>query len=138
MIVSDDRFRPWLERRIGVQLAADARFIGVIKDAEVVAAVAFSHWTGPDIELSVAGEPGSGSRAFLAAVFGYVFETAGCVRCTVKVRASNRRARRLAERLGFTLEGIQRQWYGDEDALIFGLLRKDHEQQRQQQAASGA
>jgi hypothetical protein len=132
VIVSDGRFRSWLEPRIGVQLPADAQFIGTIKAGQVVAAVAFSHWTGPDMELSVAGEPGSGSRRFLATVFGYVFQTAGCVRCTVKVRASNTRARGLATRLGFKREGIQRLWYGDEDALIFGLLRTDYEQQRQQ------
>lgn len=136
MIVSDPRFRPWLESRIGVELPADAQFIGTIRDGRVAAAVAFSHWTGPDIELSVAGEPGSGSRRFLATVFGYVFQTAGCVRCTVKVRASNAKARGLATRLGFKREGVQRQWYGDEDAVIFGLTRNDYEQRRRK-ATSG-
>ena len=111
-------------------LARDAQFIGSIKDGAVVAAVAFSHFNGHDIELSVAGDPGSGTRRLLGAVFGYVFGQLQCVRCTARVRKSNARARGLAARLGFKREGVLRLGYGDEDAVIFGLLRIDYEQQR--------
>ncbi len=136
MIVSDSRFRPWLESRIGVELPRDAQFIGCIRDGKAIVAVGFSHYTGHDIELSVAGERGSGSRTFLNAVFDYVFKQARCVRCTVRVRASNARANKLAHRLGFQQEGVLRLGYGDEDAVIFGLTRNDYEQRRRQ-ATSG-
>lgn len=126
MIVADARFRPWLEARIGVTLEKDATFIGRLKDGQIVAAVGFSHFTGHDIELTVAGEGGSGSRGYLSTVFAYVFGQLGCVRCTIRTRASNARAIKLAARMGFKQEGVLRCGYGDEDALIFGLLRNEY------------
>ncbi|MBI3047418.1 MAG: ribosomal protein S18-alanine N-acetyltransferase [Acidobacteria bacterium] len=51
----------------------------------------------------------------------------GARRATLEVRASNERARRLYERLGFYVAGVRRNYYTDpvEDALI--LWRDDHE-----------
>lgn len=137
MIAAGERFRPWLEKRLGIELATDAVFIGRIKNGEVACVCGFSHWTGHDIELSVAGNPGSGSKDFLSVVFAYVFEQAGCVRCTVKTRESNAKAIKLATRLGFEPEGRLRNGFGDEAALIFGLLRQDYYGKRRRKATSG-
>jgi ribosomal-protein-alanine N-acetyltransferase len=51
----------------------------------------------------------------------------GARRATLEVRASNERARRLYERLGFYVAGVRRRYYTDpvEDALI--LWRDDAE-----------
>lgn len=136
MILSDARFRPWLEARLRMELALDAQFIGRIEGDQIVAAAAFSHFTGHDIELSVAGNPGGGSKAYLQAVFGYVFDQCGCARCTVKTRESNSAAIRLAERLGFQREGLLRNGFGDEAAIVFGLTRNDYGKRRRK-ATSG-
>lgn len=120
-----------------MQLASDAQFLGVLREDRVVAAAAFSHYTGSDIELSVAGDPGSGTKGFLRALFDYAFMQCGCVRCTVKTRASNLRAIKLAKRLGFQQEGVMRKGFGDEDAVLFGLLKEDHYGKRRRQATSG-
>ena len=125
MIAADPRFRPWLEARLGTELAPDAQFMGVITE-KIVAAAAFSHYTGHDIELSVAAEPGGGSKRFLSALFAYAFDQAGCARVTVRTRASNVRAIRLAKRIGFQQEGVLRDGFGNEDAIILGLTRKDY------------
>ena len=137
MIVCDARFRPWLEERIGVVLPSDAQFVGRVVGERIAAAIGVSHWTGPDVELSVAASPGSGSRGLLRTVFAYVFGQLGCVRCTARIRASNQDSIALAERLGFRREGVLRKGYGDEDAIIFGLLREEHVIGRKQ-ATSGS
>lgn len=118
-----------------MQLAPDAQFIGMIRDGVVSAAVGFSHWTGHDIELSVAGD--RATRGFLAIVFDYVFKQSGCLRCTIRTRASNAKAIKLAKRLGFQLEGTLRRGFGDEDALIFGLTRDDYHVQRWRKGSRG-
>ena len=123
MIVADPRFRPWLEAKIGVALADDAVFIGEIRDGLILSAIAFSHWTGHDMDVSVAGS--QGSRGILQAFYQYVFDQHRCCRATARIRASNLASQRLAERLGFQREGVLRQGYGDEDALIYGLLQQD-------------
>lgn len=136
VIATDPRFRGWLQQRIGIELESDAQFIGIIRDNRIVAAAAFSHYTGHDIELSVAGEPGSGTKGFLQGLFQYVFDQCGCVRCTVKTRASNLPAIKLAKRLGFKHEGTMRQGFGDEDAVIFGLLKEECHGRKRRQATS--
>lgn len=126
MIVADPRLRGWLEERVKVALPNDAQFVGRIESERILAAIAFSHWSGPDVEISVAAEPGSASRRLLNTLFGYVFEQLGCARCTARIRISNQASIALAERLGFQREGVMRQWFGDEDAVIYGLLRNEH------------
>lgn len=134
MILEDGRFRAWLEQKVGITLQQDARFIGRIVDGKVAWVVGFSHYqthkNGADIELTVAAEKGI-TRQSLKVVFGYVFDTAGCNRCTVKTSASNTKARELAMRLGFSLEGTLREGLGDEDTMIYGLLRNEYGKQHQ-------
>ena len=52
-------------------------------------------------------------------------ERLGCPRATLEVRRSNDAARRLYERIGFTVHGVRRDYYADpvEDALILWLDR---------------
>jgi hypothetical protein len=55
----------------------------------------------------------------------YYFGKLGCVRVTARTRASNASAIRACERLGFKREGVLRNGFGDEDALLFGLLASE-------------
>lgn len=125
MITWGEAFRPWIEAEIGSKLPADAQFLAdVASDGQIKAVVAFSHYIEHDIAVSVAGR--EGSRAMLAWFYQYAFVQHRCCRVTARIRASNKRSQRLAERLGFQREGVLRQGYGDEDALIYGLLRDDY------------
>jgi hypothetical protein len=61
-------------------------------------------------------------------VFGYVFNQANLLRCTIQVRASNKRSLRLVKRWGFKEEGLIRNGYGPpkiEDMYILGMLRQE-------------
>lgn len=132
MILEDGRFRSWLEQKVGITLQQDARFIGRIVDGNIAWVVGFSHYTthrkGADIELTVAVDKGI-TRESLRIVFGYVFDVARCNRCTVKTSASNTKAQELAIRLGFVHEGTLREGLGDEDIMIYGLLRNEYGKQ---------
>lgn len=99
---------------------------------DFVAGVVFTNFRSTsgvptDVEISCAAEtPAAWRPNVCAAVFNYVFEQLGCVRCTSITVKGNRRARDFLESLGFQLEGNVRKGYdGRRDALIYGLLRSE-------------
>lgn len=95
---------------------------------DFVGGVVFSNFRGTDCEISCAAEPHAGiwRPHIMRAVFTYVFQQLGCVRCTSVTTKANQRARDFLEGLGFELEGKLRLGYdGRRDALIYGLLARD-------------
>jgi RimJ/RimL family protein N-acetyltransferase len=138
VIFFDSRFRPWLERKLGTTLPEDAIFVGSILGGVVVAAVAFSHYSGHDIHVSMAIEKGKGTRQLMRQVFGYVFGRCACSRMTALIRPDNLQSRQLAERFGFKHEGLLRNFYGEQDAMIFGLLKSELPHVVTRQASQGS
>ncbi|MBI2188326.1 MAG: ribosomal protein S18-alanine N-acetyltransferase [Acidobacteria bacterium] len=77
---------------------------------------------------NVAMRPGFRTQGIGTALLQHVLAEArrlGARRATLEVRASNERARRLYERLGFYVAGVRRNYYSEpvEDALV--LWRDD-------------
>lgn len=107
-------------------------FMVVNDNSELMAGIVFTNYRTTDgkptdIEISCAGEtPAAWRPSVCKAIFKYVFETVGCVRCTSITVKGNRKARSFLEGLGFQLEGNVRLGYdGFKDALIYGLLRSE-------------
>jgi hypothetical protein len=107
-------------------------FMIVNDEKDFIGAVIFTNYRDTDgvptdIEISCAAEtPAAWRPSVCNAVFQYVFEQLGCVRCTSVTVKGNRKARSFLERLGFQLEGNVRLGYdGQRDALIYGLLRSE-------------
>lgn len=94
---------------------------------DFVAGIVFSNFRGTDVEVSCASDTPAAWRPHVCrAIFKYVFEQLGCVRCTSITVKGNRKARSFLESLGFQLEGNVRLGYdGTKDALIYGLLRSE-------------
>lgn len=102
-------------------------FAIVNDNQDFVAGMVISNFRGTDCEISCASESGAAWRPHVCkAVFKYIFEQLGCVRCTSITTKRNKRAREFLEALGFQLEGNLRQGYdGKIDALIYGLLASE-------------
>lgn len=94
---------------------------------ELAAAVVISNFRGTDCEISCASETPLAWRPHVCkAVFSYIFDQLGCVRCTSITTRNNKRTRGFLLSLGFQLEGNLRNGYdGYKDALIYGLLRRE-------------
>jgi RimJ/RimL family protein N-acetyltransferase len=94
---------------------------------EFVGGCVLSNYRQTDIEISCAAEtPAAFRPQVMAAVFAYVYEQLGCVRCTSITTKRNKRARDFLTALGFSLEGNVRLGYdGTKDALVYGLLRSE-------------
>jgi RimJ/RimL family protein N-acetyltransferase len=96
-----------------------------VKDAgEFCGVLLFNDYNGANIELNAAGK-WCWTPEVVQAGFDYVFKQLPCVRLTARTRRKNRLVRKLLPRLGFRFEGVQRLYYGDDDALVFGLLKTE-------------
>jgi len=117
MSLNEATVRGMLESALGGPLPDDARVAWTN-----TAAWAIYDWRGDDCEVSFAGRI---TPTALRRIFGYVFGTLNCVRCTAHVDERNSRMRALMPRLGFRHEGTRRSAYDGADVLMFGMLKQE-------------
>lgn len=119
----------YVAEQAGVQFdpAMCASFAILNSGNDFVGGVVISDFRGYDCQISTATETSiAWQDTVIRAVFSYVFDTLGCIRCTSLTKKGNKRCRAFLEGLGFTLEGNLRMGYdGIKDALIYGLLASE-------------
>jgi len=95
--------------------------------APLIAGLAFNEYrSGRDIQIHMAAKsPRWATRRIWGEILRYPFIQLGCARLTACTGSRNTRCARMLEGIGFRLEGQLREFYPDEDLLIYGLLAKD-------------
>ena len=114
-----------IEAGVGVRPAEP--FIGLVltnNDGTAAGACVFNVWTGRDVHVSsvLYRKMTTGEVRYLAR---YVFGKLGCARCTATTPTRHAKARTALQKLGFKIEGVLRQYYPDDDAAVYGLLRAE-------------
>lgn len=101
--------------------------LALIRHNEIVCGLIYQQRTPCSIDIHMASIPGChwGNRELLYAAFDYPFNQLRMRRITALIPAKNTRSRRLAEHLGFKMEGIMRHAYADDDMSVYGLLKED-------------
>lgn len=126
----DARVAAWVAARI---FGAGASFdpcaaIGVERDGDLAAGVVYHDWQ-PDfltIQMSIAAAtPRWASPAAVAALLRYPFVQLGANRAWVAVPARNTRSMRLAAGLGFIEEARLAEHFGDDDAVILRMFKRE-------------
>lgn len=88
--------------------------------------VIYTRFTATNCEMSVAAaSPKFLSRRALRAFFGYPFGQMKLCRVTAVVSTDNPHSYQFNRRLGFSVEGSLRKWFGETDGIIMGLLKED-------------
>lgn len=124
MIVTGENVATYVAGKMGTQFYPPYTTIGVEKDGSVVAGIVFNGWTGPDVQLSIAAEPGAISRRFLSRVGSYITNELGCIRATCETEQPA--VVKMVERMGGKVEGIKRNHFGEgRDATLVGVLKED-------------
>jgi len=78
------------------------------------------------IEVSIATEgPGWATRTCLKELFAYPFDQLRCQKVRAIIGKRNLPARKLLRGLGFKFEGNDRKGLGNDDAILYGLLRRE-------------
>lgn len=130
---------PYLKERIPYftygKVLGEAQALGVV-DAEgaMLAGVVFHNWDpfAGNMEVScAAGSPRWGNREIFRAILRYPFSQAQCTRLTAltprRVAAGATSPRRFLEGLGFQREGSIRRAFGQDNGILYGLLREEWE-----------
>lgn len=101
--------------------------LGLVRGDDLVAGIIYNAYEGANVNMHIGAEKGSRwlTPEFLFAAFEYPFNQLGKRRATAHMAASNKAAIKFAENLGFELEGKMRNYYADDDAVIYGMLREN-------------
>jgi RimJ/RimL family protein N-acetyltransferase len=101
-------------------------YLGVATDAgSLVAVVGYTDFQEQygDIRMHIAASDARwATRTIIGQLLRYPFGQLQCQRVTAIIPARNARAQRLLRGLGFLEEGRVRRAFGDDDALVHGLL----------------
>ena len=125
----------WVGERIA-HVGSGAAFgpcaaIGVeAEDGRPLGGVVFSNWQPAcrSIEASFAsGSPRWLTRRIIAAILSYPFVQLDCQRLTTLTPRKAKAARRFIDAFGFKREGLVRKGFGDDDAVVSGLLKREWE-----------
>lgn len=112
----------YLENRLNTVFTPPYTVIGVEKDGKIVGGWLFNDFNGHNVEINVALDvpllPG-----MVRAVKHYLFEQLRVRRVTGRCRESNKKSAGMMNRLGFTWDGRQPFYYGNEAAVLYGYTR---------------
>lgn len=130
-LMLDHRLAEWIANRIpgmsAVDLQRHAATVGIVSKGELIAAMACGGKERGNVEITFAADsPKWATRATIAKLMHWPFVQLDCHRVTTRIAASNARAIRFNEGIGFRREGVIREGWGPgEDAILLGLLRDE-------------
>ena len=127
LLYADDLVGRWLSDHMGVEILPPFTSFGVIgANGQLTGAMIFNNLNEGSVEVSLYA-PRAITKGLLRVASSYIFETLGCNRVTARTRASNLRACRFIQKVGFQREGVLRAYYKDgEDAILYGLTKSDN------------
>lgn len=121
----DETVAEWVAAQpFGQKFHAPYTTIGVISNERLTGGFVFTSYTGPSVNLSLAGR-GVLAPTIWACVLDYVFVQMKCVRLECHTSKANKMVRRCLPHLGFKFEGTARRLYGDNDGYSFSLTVDD-------------
>lgn len=123
-IVHNDDIAAHYLKELGIAVVPP--FVGfvVLDEHSIRGAVIINDVADRNCEMSAVGDM-CWSLYVVRYVARYVFETLKARRVTARTRVGNRKAKRALLAMGFQYEGRLRDWYDDEDAVLFGLLARN-------------
>lgn len=115
----------WAGLRLGCEFVRPYEAFGILnRNRQRVGAVILNDYTDRNIELTAYG-PGAFTRGVCIWLADYCFNQNDCLRVTTRTAASNLYVRKVLEHHGWVKEGTLRDWYDDDDCILYGLLKHD-------------
>lgn len=102
--------------------------MGFSRDGKLMCVVVAYHATEDNIFCSFAADnPRWASKENIAAWGYWLFDQLGMKRVTATVKKGNKRSRKFVEGIGFKYEGNVRKAIKNEDMIVYGLLKGEHD-----------
>ncbi len=124
----DEFVAKWVSHRIPVFSPTPGHYsaIGFADGSRLIAGAVYHDFNEIGIGLTMAADdPKWCTRTNLCAIFRYPFEQLKVRRVTACAARKNKRSRKLIEGVGFKLEGVIREGMGNQDAMLYGMLKKE-------------
>jgi RimJ/RimL family protein N-acetyltransferase len=120
-------YREWLGEQLGYNYEDGYTTLANLDSkGEILCVVLYSRWMENGCEMVIASSsPRWATRAFISAAFTYPFIQMKKRRVTFIVSETNVKSLKMCLRLGATVEGKLRKWFGDNDGVVFGMLKED-------------
>ena len=102
--------------------------IGFAQDRVLIAGIVYNNYRPELGSVEVSFATNGQVRAFkdgLSVALSFPFIELRCQRVEARCRKKNKRIRRFLEGIGFKLEGCLRRGWGNEDMMVYGMLRED-------------
>lgn len=121
----------WVAERLGpgTVINQPAKVVLSVDDetGKFLGGVVYNHFTPGNCEVNVvADSPRFATRRTIPGFFAYPFQQLALRRITGIVHTANRRSLEGAQRLGFRVEGLLRDWYGaDQHGILLGMTREE-------------
>lgn len=123
-LVYDDQegLAAFVSEQIGAQIVPPFTAMGWEQGGRLTGAAVFNCYTGPDIEMTVAGRAAV-TRQAMRDIATYVFERLKVERVSIRTRASRQDVVDQAKRIGFSPEGYHPKLFGSDDGVSLGMTR---------------
>lgn len=125
----DELVGEWVRKHIPrFEFSSPYTAIGLMNEAGIIlAGVVYENYTNYDVHVHIAAIQGKRwmSKRWLGEVFRYPFEQLKVQRITALVPASNAESEEFTRHLGFKKEGRVREMLGDDDLLVYGMLKRE-------------
>ena len=126
IMVDGDAIGQYVGSRLGVKINPPFQAFGFLTDdKKPLSAFVFNEFNHSNIEMTIVAEPGGITRQVIRYVAHYVFVKSNCRRLTVRTKKRNKHILKLAPRYGFKYECIAKQYFPDDDAVVFRMLKED-------------
>ena len=124
---ADDYVGGWINEQISGEMTLPTgpfTAIGAIKNNELIAGIMFFNRQPNDITVALVVDRLFTAPRIVASVMRYPFIQLGLNRVSAEIAASNKRCIRMAEGMGFELEGIKSAAADDGgNLMIYGLMK---------------
>jgi hypothetical protein len=115
----------YVQGKVGIIIYPPFTALGTTNRAgEITAGIVFNCWNGADVDLTIANDGGL-NRSLIYATARYVFNDMKCSRGTIIVRKKDQKTYETALKFGFKPEGEKRLGFGDDDAVIMGMVKAE-------------
>lgn len=99
--------------------------VQVMNKGKLKAVVMYTNFTGENCEMHIASNSQDWcSRSVLHDLFWYPFEVLKVNRVSAMTHKSDTKLQSFMQRVGFEHEGTMKEFYGDDDAIIWGMLKR--------------
>ena len=121
----DQGAKEYIDQALGFNISAPfCGFTILNENHHVVGAFIFNGYESGNVELTVASHEKLTIRVIRFIVY-LAFVELKCHRITARTRSSNKRAINAIVKAGAKQEGVLREYFNGEDAIIFGMLANE-------------